>query len=64
MDMSNPAVAKLVAVTASLIALITLFASVRFFVRSVLLRSVDWDDVLVFLSYSLTIVLCSCVLAS
>jgi hypothetical protein len=44
MDMSNPAVAKLVAVTASLIALITLFASVRFFVRSVLLRSVDWDD--------------------
>lgn len=63
MDMSNPAVAKLVAVTASLIALITLFASVRFFVRSVLLRSVDWDDVLVFLSYSLTIVLCSCVLA-
>jgi hypothetical protein len=44
MDMSNPAVAKLVAVTASLIALITLFVSVRFFVRSVLLRSVDWDD--------------------
>uniref|UniRef100_A0A0C4DJP2 Rhodopsin domain-containing protein n=1 Tax=Fusarium oxysporum (strain Fo5176) TaxID=660025 RepID=A0A0C4DJP2_FUSOF len=49
--MSNPAVAKLVAVTASLIALITLFVSVRFFVRSVLLRSVDWDDALVFLSY-------------
>ncbi|KAH6957592.1 hypothetical protein BKA56DRAFT_637859 [Ilyonectria sp. MPI-CAGE-AT-0026] len=52
MDLTNPAVAKLVAVTASLIALITLFASVRFFVRSVLLRSVDWDDLLVFISYS------------
>ncbi|KAH7205155.1 uncharacterized protein BKA55DRAFT_587264 [Fusarium redolens] len=63
MDMSNPAVAKLVAVTVSLIALITLSVSVRFFVRSVLLRSVDWDDVLVFLSYSLTVLLCSCVLA-
>ncbi|WKT48302.1 hypothetical protein QSH57_013207 [Fusarium oxysporum f. sp. vasinfectum] len=61
--MSNPAVAKLVAVTASLIALITFFVSVRFFVRSVLLRSVDWDDALVFLSYSLTVLLCSCVLA-
>ncbi|KAH6982412.1 hypothetical protein EDB80DRAFT_882717 [Ilyonectria destructans] len=44
--MSNPEVVKLVVVAASLIALITFFVSVRFFVRSVLLRSVDWDDAL------------------
>ncbi|KAH7130846.1 hypothetical protein EDB81DRAFT_845510 [Dactylonectria macrodidyma] len=38
------AVAKLIGVSSTLLVLITVFIVIRFFVRSVLLRSIDWDD--------------------
>ncbi|KAG7107122.1 hypothetical protein HYQ44_013688 [Verticillium longisporum] len=41
----------------------TLSVLIRFFVRGCLLRKLDWDDGLVFVSYCLTMVFCSMVLA-
>ncbi|KAH7114744.1 hypothetical protein B0J13DRAFT_514966 [Dactylonectria estremocensis] len=38
------AVATLIGVSSTLLVLITVFIVIRFFVRSVLLRSIDWDD--------------------
>ncbi|KAL6411841.1 hypothetical protein AUP68_04220 [Ilyonectria robusta] len=38
------AVPTLIGVTSALLVLITVFVAIRFFVRSVLLRSIDWDD--------------------
>ncbi|KAH7108625.1 hypothetical protein B0J13DRAFT_333383 [Dactylonectria estremocensis] len=57
------AVATLIGVSSTLLVLITVFIVIRFFVRSVLLRSIDWDDALVFISYCLTVVFLSAVLA-
>lgn len=37
-------VATLIGVSSMLLALITIFVTIRFFVRSFLLRSLDWDD--------------------
>ncbi|EEU36346.1 uncharacterized protein NECHADRAFT_86876 [Fusarium vanettenii 77-13-4] len=40
-------VTTLIGVSSMLLALVTIFVTIRFFVRSFLLRSLDWDDVLV-----------------
>ncbi|RSM15831.1 hypothetical protein CDV31_004773 [Fusarium ambrosium] len=55
--------AKLIGVSSMLLALVTIFVTIRFFVRSVLLRSLDWDDALVLLSWCLLMVLLSTVIA-
>ncbi|KAH6988879.1 hypothetical protein BKA56DRAFT_574791 [Ilyonectria sp. MPI-CAGE-AT-0026] len=57
------AVPTLIGVTSALLVLITVFVAIRFFVRSVLLRSIDWDDTLVFISYCLATIFLSAVLA-
>ncbi|CRK44462.1 hypothetical protein BN1723_006114 [Verticillium longisporum] len=61
--MSEPLVPKVVGVASLLIAMMTLSVLIRFFVRGCLLRKLDWDDGLVFVSYCLTMVFCSMVLA-
>ncbi|KAH7124746.1 hypothetical protein EDB81DRAFT_664466 [Dactylonectria macrodidyma] len=38
------AVPTLIGVSTTLLVLVTVFVAIRFFVRSVLLRSIDWDD--------------------
>ncbi|KAH7125797.1 hypothetical protein EDB81DRAFT_860524 [Dactylonectria macrodidyma] len=55
------ALPTLIGVTATLLTLITTFVAIRFFVRSVLLRRIDWDDALVFTSWSLAVALLSTV---
>ncbi|EEY19477.1 conserved hypothetical protein [Verticillium alfalfae VaMs.102] len=62
--MSESLVPKVVGVASVLIAITTLSVLIRFFVRGCLLRKLDWDDGLVFVSYCLTMVFCSMVLAS
>ncbi|KAL2673704.1 hypothetical protein Neosp_012147 [[Neocosmospora] mangrovei] len=37
-------VPTLIGVSSMLLALVTIFVTIRFFVRSFLLRSLDWDD--------------------
>ncbi|KAI8654278.1 hypothetical protein NCS56_01384600 [Fusarium sp. Ph1] len=56
-------VATLIGVSSMLLALVTIFVTIRFFVRSVLLRSLDWDDALVLLSWCLMVVFLSTVIA-
>ncbi|KAI8712803.1 hypothetical protein NCS52_01379500 [Fusarium sp. LHS14.1] len=56
-------VTTLIGVSSMLLALITIFVTIRFFVRSFLLRSLDWDDALVLLSWCLMVVLLSTVIA-
>ncbi|PNH41796.1 hypothetical protein VD0004_g5368 [Verticillium dahliae] len=49
--MSESLVPKVVGVASLLIAMMTLSVLIRFFVRGCLLRKLDWDDGLVFVSY-------------
>ncbi|WAO95898.1 Hypothetical protein NCS54_01354500 [Fusarium falciforme] len=56
-------VPTLIGVSSMLLALVTIFVTIRFFVRSVLLRSLDWDDALVLLSWCLMMVFLSTVIA-
>ncbi|KAH7254570.1 hypothetical protein B0J15DRAFT_558819 [Fusarium solani] len=56
-------VPTLIGVSSMLLALVTIFVTIRFFVRSFLLRSLDWDDALVLLSWCLMMVFLSTVIA-
>ncbi|KAI8653496.1 hypothetical protein NCS55_01336300 [Fusarium keratoplasticum] len=56
-------VPTLIGVSSMLLALVTIFVTIRLFVRSVLLRSLDWDDALVLLSWCLMMVFLSTVIA-
>ncbi|KAH7021929.1 hypothetical protein EDB80DRAFT_805464 [Ilyonectria destructans] len=57
------AVPTLIGVSSALLVLITVFVAIRLFTRTFLLRSIDWDDALVFISYCLAVVFLSSVFA-
>ncbi|CCF43423.1 hypothetical protein CH063_03068 [Colletotrichum higginsianum] len=61
--MADTKVAQTTSVTIVMMSLITLTVAMRTFVRSVLLRSLGWDDTLVITSWVLTMALCSAILA-
>ncbi|KAK1979137.1 hypothetical protein LZ30DRAFT_783676 [Colletotrichum cereale] len=61
--MAETKVAQTASVTIMLMSFITLTIVTRTFVRGVLLRSLGWDDVLVFISWVFAMALCSSILA-
>ncbi|KAF6814954.1 integral membrane protein [Colletotrichum sojae] len=61
--MAKDKVAQTASVTIMLMTFITLTVVMRTFVRSVLLRSVGWDDTLVIISWMLAMALCGAILA-
>ncbi|KZL66855.1 integral membrane protein [Colletotrichum tofieldiae] len=61
--MADTKVAQTTSVTIVMMTCITLTVVMRTFVRSVLLRSLGWDDTLVIISWVLAMALCSAILA-
>ncbi|OHE93218.1 hypothetical protein CORC01_11443 [Colletotrichum orchidophilum] len=61
--MADTKVAQTASVTIMLMTFITLTVVMRTFVRSILLRSLGWDDTLVIISWVLVMALCSAILA-